>query len=90
MPVNQKFSRYQRVWVAKSHSRTKFGELLPLPYSPPGLEQSDVFADYQESGKMMQKVLKTVENLTRNQGRRHGVDWGGHVHPTFLGSVFNP
>jgi len=19
------------------------------------------------------------------QGRRHGVDWGGHVHPTFAG-----
>ena len=20
---------------------------------------------------------------TPSQGRRHGVDWGGHVHPTF-------
>ena len=24
------------------------------------------------------------------QGRRHGVDWVGHVHPTFLKSVFIP
>ena len=23
-----------------------------------------------------------------NQGRRHGVDWGGHVHPIFPRSVF--
>ena len=28
---------YQRVWAAKSHSRTKFREFLPLPYSSPGL-----------------------------------------------------
>ena len=24
----------------------------------------------------------------RNQERRHGVDWGGHVHPTFLKIIF--
>ena len=28
--------------------------------------------------------------LPEYQGRRHGVDWGGHVHPTFLRSVFIP
>jgi len=24
-----------------------------------------------------------MQKLHRYQGRRHGVDWGGHVHPTF-------
>ena len=23
------------------------------------------------------------------QGRRHGVDWGGHVHPTFFQDRFS-
>ena len=27
---------------------------------------------------------------SESQGRRHGVDWGGHVHPTILRSVFIP
>ena len=36
-PVYQKFSHYQRVYVAKYHGRKMFGEMLPLPYSPPGL-----------------------------------------------------
>ena len=27
---------------------------------------------------------------SHDQGWRHGVDWGGHVHPTFLRSVFIP
>ena len=27
---------------------------------------------------------------TGEQGWRHGVDWGGHVHPTFFRSAFIP
>ena len=35
-------------------------------------------------------LIEWCFNLDRSQGRRHGVDWGGHVHPTFLRSVFIP
>ena len=27
--------------------------------------------------------------LSGHQGRRHGVDWGGHVHPTFFEDRFS-
>ena len=27
---------------------------------------------------------QTTRVLDRVQGRRHSVDWGGHVHPTFV------
>jgi len=27
--------------------------------------------------------LQTQLRAAANQWRRHGVDWGGHVHPTF-------
>ena len=35
--VCKNFSHCQRVWVAKYHSCTKFGDMLPLLYSPLGL-----------------------------------------------------
>ena len=45
---------------------------------------------------IMRMILGFLETFrgrmtaTRRQGRRHGVDWGGHVHPTLLRSVFIP
>ena len=34
------------------------------------------------------KTYNISYKLHYNQGRRHGVDWGGHVHPTFLEDRF--
>jgi len=31
----------------------------------------------------MSKCRVVSDTHTSGQGRRHGVDWGGHVHPNF-------
>ena len=43
----------------------------------------------QEFVNSCNKFTRTSAQLTdQRKGRRHGVDWGGHVHPTFARGRF--
>ena len=59
------------------------------------LHQS-TFMDVDQNSHKRKSFCDTDESIQSDpkvrtkQGRRHGVDLGGHVHPTFLRSVFIP
>ena len=49
------------------------------------MPKSAAVCQYQQSEVLDDRAVtyQRLERLRDEQWRRHGVDWGGHVHPTF-------